>query len=311
MPPRLRGFRVERLLGAGGESTVWLARPRRRGPAVALKVVPRRLGDALPEAQALAALDHPNLIKVRAVHRRRHASVLVLDLAAGGTLADLLSRRQRLPAGEVVAVLAPIAAALSAVHAAGLVHGDVSPGNVLFGEDGLPLLSDLGSAYWLDDDAPLSLPAPGFADPLAEHGLVTGQAGDVFSLGAIGFFALTGTVVGSLPSLDANSVNDFATACADALSAVPPELSRLVLAALQVEPGKRPRPVELAAALRHTGPMSGVDLQAGRHTALVPLPVITRGARVPIRAAEARSRSRRRLHWRRAARDMPAPRPSR
>lgn len=310
-PPRLRGYRVRQLLGAGRQGTVWLAEPRGAGPAVAVKHVPRRLGGVLPEAEALAALDHPNLIKVRAVHRQRHGSVLVMDLAAGGTLAELLARRRLLPAGEVVATLVPVASALGAVHAAGLVHGDLSPSNVLFGADGLPLLSDLGSAYWLDDGSPLSVPASGFADPLVEHGVVTGQAGDVFGLAALAFAALTGSVVPVPTDIDAAGRAAFATACRGSLMPVPPDLSAILLGALALDVRSRPSAVEFAAGLRWAAPMTGVDLHAGRHTVLSALPVITRGARIPVRADDSRSRSPRHRRWGRMPRDTQPPRPSR
>lgn len=311
-PPRVPGYRIRELLGVGATSTVWRGVPRRRGPAVALKHVPHRLADALPEAQALAALEHPNLITARAVHRLRASTVLVLDLAEGGTLDHLLARRRTLPPGEVVGALTPVAAALSAVHAAGLIHGDIHPANILFGADGLPLLSDLGSAYWLDTEAPVALPPPGFADPLVEQGYLTGQAGDVFGLAAVGYAALTGaalpTVAGAVPG---QAQADREQRCAKALSEVPEELRDLLLAGLSLDTSRRPSAAELAVRLRFAAPMSGVDLHAGRHTTLHPLPVITRGARVPVRAAEDRSRSRLRFRLPRSTRGRQQLRPSR
>jgi serine/threonine protein kinase len=278
---------------------------------VALKHVPHRLTDPLREARALAAVDHANLTRVRAIQRRRRSTVLVLDLAAGGTLADLLARRHSLPPGEVVAALTPIGAAIGAVHAAGLVHGDVSPANVLFGVDGLPLLSDLGSAYWLGDPAPDTIPAAGFADPMVEHGYVTGRPGDVYSLAATAFVALTGDPVPILADLSVRAAAARQDQCAAALADTPAALTELVLAGLALEPTTRPTAVELAIGFRFATPLTGVDLHAGRHTHLTPLPVITRGARLPTTAPAPRWWSRRRRLRHPATRDTPLRHPSR
>jgi serine/threonine protein kinase len=302
------------LLGVGATSAVWQGVPRGGGPDVALKHVPRRLADALPEAAALAALEHPNLVGVRAVRRRPHSTVLVLDLAAGGSLTQLLARRKALPPGEVVGALTPIAAALAAVHGAGLVHGDVHPGNVLFGADGLPVLSDLGSAYWLDDEPPATLPPPGFSDPLTEHGVVAGPAGDVYGVAALAYTALVGAELPTTPTEIATSQSarqQHHDRAATALSAVPEPLRSVVLAGLSLDVRARPSAQELALALRYSVPMTGVDLDAGRHTVLAALPVLTRGARVPVTANADRSPSRRRLRWLPGPRSRRLPRPSR
>src|SRR6185312_14703382 len=98
------------------------------------------------EAALLAALDHPNLIALRACLPLDTGLVLVLELAEAGTLAALLARRRRLTPPEVVAAISPIAAALAHAHDAGLLHGDVSAANILFSRAGRPKLADLGVA---------------------------------------------------------------------------------------------------------------------------------------------------------------------
>ena len=267
-PPRLRGLCVDRLLGAGSTARVWQA-VTRDGGRVALKHVHHPGAGALPEAEVLDGLDHPNLIRLREVRRWRGDPILVLDLASGGTLAQLLQRRRRLPCPEVIAALTPVASAVAAIHAAGLVHGDVTPGNILFTEHGLPLLSDLGSAY-AADGVPTSSPAQGFADPVTEGGGIGGTAADVYGLAAVAFAALTGAA----PS--------GSTCRTDALAAsgAPPALVDLILSGLDPDPGCRGTALEFALQLRWSGPMSGVDVHAGRHANVEPLPVLTRGRRV-------------------------------
>src|SRR5690606_4753627 len=124
--------------------------------AVALKVIRPRTGDvddALCEAGLLASVRHRHVVHLYDVlpltevgTGRPEAVVLVTQLAAGGSLAQLLSRRSILSPGELVTVLQPVAGALVDLHARGVVHGDLSTGNVLFRADGMPLLADLGTA---------------------------------------------------------------------------------------------------------------------------------------------------------------------
>src|SRR3954454_12800565 len=148
---RLPGYRVDELLGCGASGEVWRGRVTSTNCGVALKRI--WLSDAaqrraaLSEASMLKTLDHPHLMKLHEVrHVGDDAIVLVLDLAAGGSLASLLSRRGRLTVGEVITAVAPIGAALAYAQHSGIVHGDVSAANILFTDIGLPLLADLGVA---------------------------------------------------------------------------------------------------------------------------------------------------------------------
>src|SRR4051812_13856604 len=92
---RLRGYTVERLLGRGASGEVWRARAGSSGAPVALKRIPTADESARVRARAeaalLCALDHPNLVRLHAVEPTADALVLVLDLADGGSLADLLA----------------------------------------------------------------------------------------------------------------------------------------------------------------------------------------------------------------------------
>src|SRR4051812_33566634 len=114
------GYRVEGLLGRGSQSEVWAARSVEDGALVAIKRIPvgsaAQARSARSEAALLAALDHPALIALHAYHVVQADIVLVLELAGGGSLADLLRRRRRLSAAEVVAAISPIAAALAHAH---------------------------------------------------------------------------------------------------------------------------------------------------------------------------------------------------
>jgi eukaryotic-like serine/threonine-protein kinase len=277
---KLPGYVVEELLGFGGSGDVWRGRTASSGEPVALKRI--NVGDAdrlrivHTEAALLTALDHPHLVRLHELVPTGDAVVLVLDLAEGGTLADLIEARGTITPGEVVTALAPVGAALAYAHNAGVVHGDVTPSNVLFTEAGMPLLADLGVARLLDDDAPVHS-TPAFIDPAVAAGCVPGPQSDVFMLGAVTFRALTGrsiwpgdTVAEVLAAAAAGEMGgvDAALAAAE----VPDAMRTVVSRTLSVEPARRGTAAEFALDLRHAATPVGVELAAGRQ----------RGASTPV-----------------------------
>src|ERR1700722_19755611 len=158
----LEGYVVDELIGFGGTGEVWRAREVETGETVALKRLRTRGAAATErlrrEAALLASVAGPHVIGVRRLVVEGDEAVLVMDHAVGGSLATVLGVRGRLPAPEVVTVLAPIAAALAAAHASDLVHGDITPANILFTADGRPLLADFGVAQALGGSFPAGPP---------------------------------------------------------------------------------------------------------------------------------------------------------
>jgi hypothetical protein len=247
--PRVEGYTLGRLLGAGASSQVWTGVDTRTGRTVALKVLtadlPRR------EAAVQRRVDHPHVLRVlRTTTTDDDRPVLVTEHAAGGSLAALVAARGPLDPGEVVTVLTPLAGALADLHERGVVHGDVSAANVLFLADGRPVLADLGTAGLLGLDA-VAHGTPGFADPALAAGAAVSPAGDVHALGALGWFALTGQVpepAGSRPPL------------IPVAPATPPALASLVERALDPEPRRRPSAAELAVQVFGTAGAAPVRL---------------------------------------------------
>ena len=170
---KLPGYVVEELLGYGGSGEVWRGHASSTGAPVALKRLPvsdaAQAQAARAEAALLSTLDHPHLIGLHELVPAGDAVVLVLDLADGGSLADLLARRGRLTPGETITALAPIGAALAYAHDEGVVHGDVTSANVLFTAAGLPLLADLGVARIIGDASPANS-TPAYVDPSVASG---------------------------------------------------------------------------------------------------------------------------------------------
>jgi hypothetical protein len=188
------GYDVMSPLGSGGSGQVWLAREHASGDLVALKAL-RPSGnsdEARREAALLAQVRHDHVVRLRATVQTTVGLVLVLDYAAGGSLAGLLEARGLLSPGEVVTLAAPLAEALADIHSRGLVHGDVAPGNVLFTEDGRPLLADLGVSRLAGEERRYVGATPDFADPATRSGSPPDPASDVYGLGAICHAALVG-----------------------------------------------------------------------------------------------------------------------
>ncbi|MGI8879076.1 MAG: serine/threonine-protein kinase, partial [Jatrophihabitans sp.] len=284
---RAGGYVAEELIGHGGSADVWRGRQVRSGEPVALKRIAMR-GDravhsARAEAAVLAGLSHPHLIAFRELVPAGGAIVLVLELAAGGSLGALIDRRRFLAPGEVVTALAPICAALAYAHTEGLVHSDVSAGNVLFTADGKPLLADLGVSRLLGgaaaaDGAADIVGTAAYLDPVVAGGAAPGRASDVFAVAAVALHALTGR-----PAWPAESVSAAIALAArgeipdlgERLSRAPASLRRVLERALCAEPFGRGTAAELALDLRHSVTPVPVELRGGRtHTGLERRPAI-------------------------------------
>ncbi|MGY1813106.1 serine/threonine-protein kinase [Blastococcus sp. SYSU D00820] len=259
VPPPVPGYRLRRLLGRGGSGEVWEAEPRTGGDPVAVKVLVA--GD--PERQAreaalLGELDHPHLVRLlEVVHQPRLGGrarvALVLELLEGGSLAALIARRGRLRPGEVVTALAPVAAALAHAHDQGVVHGDLSPGNVVFTGEGRPVLTDLGVARVIGDAAAAEV-TPAYVDPTVARGGAPGPSSDVFGVAAAAFHALTGVAPwnGATPAdvlavAAAGELPDLAALAPEA----PEELLAVVRSGLAEDPHDRPTAAAFALDLRH------------------------------------------------------------
>jgi hypothetical protein len=236
---------------------------------VALKRIP--LGDpaavraARLEAAMLSTLDHPHLVRLHELVPIPGAVVLVLDLADAGSLAGLIVRRGRLAPGEVITALSPIGAALAYAHTRGVIHGDVTPGNVLFTRAGLPLLADLGVARIIGDDDPVHS-TPAYLDPSVAAGNAPGPSSDVFMLAAVALHAVTGTPVwaGDTPAevMARAAAGDFGD-LERRLAELPPGLAKVLRRGLETQPARRCTAVQFALDLRHCGEPAIVELDAG------------------------------------------------
>jgi len=147
-------YRIERAIGEGGMGVVYRARDLRLDRDVAIKVGTAvsapRLARLEGEAQALARLAHPNVVVVYEVGEVGGQVFVAMELVTGGTARTWLRARRRETA-DILALLCAAGDGLAAAHAAGIVHRDFKPDNVLVGEDGRPRVADFGLARQLGD----------------------------------------------------------------------------------------------------------------------------------------------------------------
>ncbi|MEJ2871561.1 protein kinase [Actinomycetospora sp. OC33-EN08] len=203
-------YRVGECIGAGAMGVVWTAWDRRLARTVAVKqLTPPRDGDETELRAARARAMREGRIAARVVHPRAiavfdvvtHASMpwIVMEYLPSRSLAAVLAERGPLPPTEVARIGAQIADALSAVHEAGIVHGDVKPGNVLLTDDGVAKLTDFGvsRASWDTSATAGGVVAgtPGYFAPEVARGGDPTPASDVFSLGATLYAAVENELV--------------------------------------------------------------------------------------------------------------------
>ena len=196
-------YTLEREVGRGGMGAVWLGVDQVLGRQVALKRVGMAPGMGTPdlaraerEARLAARLNHPHVVAVYDLVVEGDEQWLVMEYVEGSTLAELVQRDGAMTPDQAAALIGQAADALAAAHAAGIVHRDVKPSNILVGPDGQVKLSDFGIAR-AEADASLTQTglvtgSPAYLSPEVASGEQATDASDVWSLGATLFHALAG-----------------------------------------------------------------------------------------------------------------------
>ncbi|MFC9299173.1 serine/threonine-protein kinase [Streptomyces sp. NPDC057011] len=271
-------YTAHQILGRGSAGTVWLG----EGPdgPVAVKLLREDLasdqelvGRFVQERSALLGLEHPHVVSVRDLVVDGNDLALVMDLVRGTDLRTRLDRERRLAPEAAVAIVADVADALAAAHAAGVVHRDVKPENVLLDMQGPlgpggahpALLTDFGVAKLIDTprraagvrvSAPTTriIGTPDYLAPEIVEGLPPRAAVDIYALATVLYELLAGFTPfgGGHPGA---VLRRHVTETVVPLPGIPDELWQLIVQCLAKAPASRLRASELSVRLRDLLPL--------------------------------------------------------
>lgn len=264
-------YTANQILGRGSAGTVWLGEGP-EGP-VAIKLLREDLasdqelvGRFVQERTALLGLDHPHVVAVRDLVVDGNDLALVMDLVRGTDLRTRLDRERRLAPESAVAIVADVADGLAAAHAAGVVHRDVKPENVLLDMQGPlgpggshpALLTDFGVAKLIDSPrrtrATKIIGTPDYLAPEIIEGLPPRAAVDIYALATVLYELLAGFTPfgGGHPGA---VLRRHVTETVVPLPGIPEELWQLLVQCLAKAPASRLRASELGGRLREQLPL--------------------------------------------------------
>ncbi|WP_210580157.1 serine/threonine-protein kinase [Streptomyces sp. GESEQ-4] len=264
-------YTAHQILGRGSAGTVWLG----EGPdgPVAIKLLREDLasdqelvGRFVQERTALLGLEHPNVVSVRDLVVDGNDLALVMDLVRGTDLRTRLDRDRRLAPEAAVAIVADVADGLAAAHAAGVVHRDVKPENVLLdmqgqlgpGSSHRALLTDFGVAKLIDSPrrtkATKIIGTPDYLAPEIVEGLPPRASVDIYALATVLYELLAGFTPfgGGHPGA---VLRRHVTETVVPLPGIPDELWQLLVQCLAKAPASRLRASEMGARLRELLPL--------------------------------------------------------
>jgi serine/threonine-protein kinase len=270
-------YRLLTRIAVGGQGEVWRAEDTSLGRPAAVKVLRAEYADNAEfrarfrrEAQHTAGLSHPGVAQVFDYNEGREGvpPYLVMEYVDGESLSTTIAREAPMSPNRVLDVIVAAASALAAAHAAGLVHRDVKPGNLLLGRDGSIKIVDFGIARAVDA-IPLTrtgmlMGTPLYLAPEQATGSPATAASDLYALGVIAYEMLTGRPPYEGPAT-AVLLAHRDSPLPPLPPSVPPGLGDLVRALTAKDPAARPENAtavaDQAARLR-TAPFGGVPLAA-------------------------------------------------
>ncbi|MFD0584366.1 serine/threonine-protein kinase [Dactylosporangium darangshiense] len=250
-------YRLESEVARGAIGAVWRAYDTQANEWVAVKIlrpeaaeVPELKDGFLGEAELLAGLEHPSVIRVKNLVTDRGVLAIAMELVAGPDLRRRLRAEGPLPPAVAAEVVAQVADALAYVHASGIVHGDVKPGNLLVPTDGGPVrLADFGVARRLDRPAGPTHATPEYVSPEVVAGGTPSPAADVYALGVVLFELICGR-----SPYRGGSPNEVLRRHADCVAVPPPGMPAalwpVIEACMEIDPRMRPTAASIVGRLR-------------------------------------------------------------
>ncbi len=253
---QLGEYRIVRLVGRGGMGSVYLADDVRLGRSVALKVLaPEFAAEAsirerfVRESRTAASLDHPHILPIYEAGEDDGNLFIAMRYVPGPDLAGIVEREGPMALERVVALIDQVAGALDAAHAAGLVHRDVKPGNILVVPGSSPgtdhaYLSDFGLTKHVGDGPQLTrsgqlLGSVGYVAPEQIEGRAVDRRADIYSLGCVAYECLSGAQPYTRES-ELATLYAHATAPPPSLAAARPELPPVIDQVLATAMAKDP-----------------------------------------------------------------------
>ena len=286
-PQEIAGrYRIDRRLGAGGMSTVFLAQDTVLERSVAVKLLAEHLADDEAfvarfqrEALSAARLQHPNIVQVfdYGLDAASHRHFIVMEFVDGPSCADLLRDQKRLDIAEAVRIVRDACHGLDYAHRAGVVHRDVKPGNLLISADsGATKLADFGIAKAAEQTRITQvgsvLGTAAYLSPEQAHGDEAGPRSDTYSLGVCAYQLLTGRLpheYGSLTELALKQRDEPIEPISELRPAVPLQLDLAIRVSLERAPEDRyDSALDFAHALE--AGLHGHDTDATRRLAAGP-----------------------------------------
>jgi eukaryotic-like serine/threonine-protein kinase len=261
----LNHYRVIEKLGSGGMGEVYLAEDTRLNRRVALKILPsemsqdaERRGRFEREAQAVAALNHPNIVTIHSVEEAEGLHYITMELIQGRTLTERIPAKG-LPLAKFFDLAIPIADAVSAAHKHGITHRDLKPDNIMLSDDGRIKILDFGLVKLKEETAgdalATNLPTAAgltsegkimgtvaYMSPEQAEGKPVDHRSDIFSLGVVFYQMATGKqpFQGSTRmSVLSSILRDAPASVTDLNPALPRHLGRIIKRCLAKDPDER------------------------------------------------------------------------
>ena len=237
-------YSLQRELGRGGMGVVYLARDVQLDRDVAIKVLPAHLARDpearerfVREARMAAGLSHPHIVPIHRVSESGGFVFFVMSYVEGETLGERLRMRGPLPAADATRVMREVAWALAYAHGRGIIHRDVKPDNILLeAGTGRALVTDFGIARGERETTVATDPGKimgtaHFMSPEQAAGDVVDGRSDIYSLGVVGYLAVSGRLpfeAANLPAVLVRQATETATSVMRAAPGLPPALAAAI-----------------------------------------------------------------------------------